>query len=41
MKWNAGFGVRAMAKGIVGRIDIAASKEGFGINMMIGQPYQF
>jgi hypothetical protein len=41
MKWDAGFGVRAMAKGIVGRIDIAASKEGFGINMMVGQPYQF
>jgi hypothetical protein len=41
MKWDAGIGVRAMAKGIVGRLDIAASREGFGVNMMVGQPYQF
>lgn len=41
MKWDAGIGFRAMAKGIVGRLDIAASREGFGVNMMVGQPYQF
>jgi hypothetical protein len=41
MKWDAGFGIRAMAKGIVGRLDIAGSREGLGVSMMVGQPYQF
>jgi outer membrane protein assembly factor BamA len=41
MKWNAGFGLRAMAQGIVIRIDTAVSGEGVGVQMMIGQPFQF
>jgi hypothetical protein len=41
MKWDVGFGVRAWAKGIVARIDTAASNEGFRVQMMIAQPFQF
>ena len=41
MKWDAGIGVRAMAKGIVVRVDMAGSKEGIGVSMMVGQPFQF
>jgi hypothetical protein len=41
MKWDAGFGIRGMAKGLVVRIDTAASPEGFGVQMMIAQPFQF
>ena len=41
MKWNVGFGVRALAKGIVIRIDSAVSDEDVGIQMMVGQPFQF
>jgi hypothetical protein len=41
MKWNAGFGVRAWAQGIVIRIDSAYSNEGVGVQMMIAQPFQF
>lgn len=41
MKWDAGFGIRAMAKGIVIRIDMAGSNEGYGVNMMVGHPFQF
>jgi len=41
MKWDVGFGVRAMAKGLVIRIDAAGCEEGFGIQMMVGQPFQF
>ena len=41
MKWNAGFGVRAWAQGIVIRIDSAYSDEGVGVQMMIAQPFQF
>ncbi|MGD8961560.1 MAG: hypothetical protein PVF29_00285 [Desulfobacterales bacterium] len=41
MKWNAGFGVRAWAQGIVIRIDTAYSDEGVGLQMMIAQPFQF
>jgi hypothetical protein len=41
MKWDAGFGVRAMAKGLVLRIDTAVSEEGFGVQMMVSQPFQF
>jgi hypothetical protein len=41
MKWNAGFGIRAMAQGIVIRIDTAGSDEGLGVQMMIAQPFQF
>jgi hypothetical protein len=41
MKWDVGLGVRAMAKGLVIRIDAAGCEEGFGIQMMVGQPFQF
>jgi outer membrane protein assembly factor BamA len=41
MKWDAGFGIRASAKGIVIRIDSAYSDEGVGVQMMISQPFQF
>jgi len=41
MKWDAGLGVRAMAKGIVVRMDLARSSEETSIGMMIGQPFQF
>jgi hypothetical protein len=41
MKWDAGIGIRAWAKGIVARIDTAFSNEGFGVQMMISQPFQF
>ncbi len=39
MKWDAGLGL--WAKGIVARIDAAASDEGARVQMMIGQPFQF
>jgi hypothetical protein len=41
MKWDAGLGLRASAKGIVIRIDSAYSVEGVGVQMMISQPFQF
>jgi hypothetical protein len=41
MKWSAGFGIRALAKGIVIRIDTAVSDEQVGVQMMISQPFQF
>ena len=41
MQWDAGFGVRLMAKGLVVRLDTAFSDEDFGIQMMVGQPFQF
>jgi hypothetical protein len=41
MKWDAGLGVRFWAKGLVARIDTAVSDEGFGIQMMVAQPFQF
>jgi hypothetical protein len=41
MKSDGGLGIRAMAKGIVARVDIAGSREGFTVNMMVGQPFQF
>jgi outer membrane protein assembly factor BamA len=41
MKWDAGLGIRAMAQGIVIRIDSAYSPEGVGVQMMISQPFQF
>lgn len=37
---DGGLGVRAMAKGLVVRIDTAYSDEG-GIQMMTSQPFQF
>jgi hypothetical protein len=41
MKWDLGFGVRVMAKGLVVRIDTAASEEGLQVQMMVSQPFQF
>jgi len=41
MKWDAGVGLRAWAKGIVVRIDAAISEEGTGVQMMVSQPFQF
>jgi hypothetical protein len=41
LKWDGGVGIRAMAKGIVARIDLAGSEEGLCVNMMVGQPFQF
>ena len=41
MKWDAGLGLRLWAKGLVARIDTAVSAEGFGIAMMVSQPFQF
>lgn len=39
--WNAGVGVRLWAQGAVGRLDFAWSDEGLGVQMMVGQPFQF
>ena len=41
MKWSTGLGVRFWAKGLVARIDSAVSDEGFAVQMMVGQPFQF
>jgi len=41
MKFDAGFGFRLMAKGLVVRADLAASTEGGAVQMMVSQPYQF
>jgi len=41
VKWDAGLGLRLWAKGIVIRIDSAVSDEGFGVQMMVAQPFQF
>ena len=41
MKWSAGLGVRFWAKGLVARIDSAGSDEGFEVQMMVSQPFQF
>jgi hypothetical protein len=41
VKFDMGVGVRAMAKGIVIRIDVAGSSESYGVAMMVSQPFQF
>jgi len=41
MKWCLGLGIRAWAKGLVVRIDTAASEEGSKIQMIVSQPFQF
>jgi len=41
MKWDLGFGVRALAKGLVVRVDLAGSPEGAGVQMMVDHPFQF
>lgn len=41
MKWDVGVGVRAKAKGLIVRIDVAGSREGLGVQMMVDHPFQF
>jgi hypothetical protein len=41
MRWDVGVGLRAWAKGLVVRVDVAFSDEGLGVQMMVGQPFQF
>ena len=41
MKWDAGIGIRFLAKGLVARIDTAFSEEGLSVQMMVSQPFQF
>ncbi|MEN6440900.1 MAG: hypothetical protein ABFD97_20195 [Syntrophobacter sp.] len=41
MQWDVGLGIRAMAKGMTVRIDTAVSNENWGVQMMIGHPFQF
>lgn len=41
LHWDAGVGLRLSAKGLVGRLDLAWSDEGLGVQMMVGQPFQF
>jgi hypothetical protein len=41
MKWSLGLGLKAWAKGIVVRIDTAASDEDFKVQMMVAHPFQF
>ncbi len=41
MQWDVGFGIRAMVKGMTVRIDTAVSNENWGVQMMIGHPFQF
>lgn len=41
MQFDAGFGIRAFAKGFVVRADTAVSHEGASVQMMIAQPFQF
>ena len=41
MKWDVGLGLRAWAKGLVVRLDTAGSDEGFGVQMMVSQPFQW
>ncbi len=41
MKWCLGLGVRAMAKGLVVRVDTAVSDESVNIQMMVNHPFQF
>ena len=41
MKWSAGLGLRLWAAGLVARIDSAVSDEGFEVQMMVSQPFQF
>ena len=41
LRWDAGLGLRVWAKGLVGRMDLAFSEEGFAVQMMVGHPFQF
>ncbi len=39
MKWDVGVGFRALVKGLVVRVDLAASEEEVGVQMMVGHPF--
>ena len=39
MKWSAGLGVRGMMNGLIIRAEVAASKEGMEVQMMITHPF--
>ncbi len=41
MQWDAGIGIRAMAKGLMVRIDTAVGNGSYGVSMMVGHPFQF
>jgi hypothetical protein len=41
MKWDAGIGLRAHAKGLLVRVDVAGSGEGMRVQMMVDSPFQF
>ncbi len=41
LKWDVGLGLRAWAKGLVVRVDLAISEEDLGVQMMVAQPFQF
>jgi hypothetical protein len=41
MKWDLGFGLRLLARGLLVRVDLAGSREGAAVQMMMGQPFQF
>lgn len=41
MKWDVGLGLRAWAKGLVVRLDTAASDESVAVQMMVSQPFQW
>ena len=41
MKFDGGIGLRAMAKGLVVRIDLAVSSQGSDVQIMVNQPFQF
>ncbi len=41
MKFDAGLGIRFLARGVVVRVDTAVSDEGAGIQMMVGMPFGF
>jgi outer membrane protein assembly factor BamA len=41
MRWDAGLGIRVLAKGLVVRVDTAVSEDGTYVQMMVAQPFQF
>lgn len=41
MKWDLGLSLRAMAKGLVLRLDVAGSNTDTRVQMMVGHPFQF
>lgn len=41
MKWDAGIGLRALAKGLLVRVDLAGSRDGMRVQMMVDSPFQF